>query len=122
MKKSGDPPRLTLVEPAATGVEPPRPLGSQGRGLWNRVQAEYDVSDPAGIEFLTLAAESLDRAQALSEAIERDGMVVRTPSGLRSHPALREELANRAFVTRTLQRLGLNYEPLRMGPGRPSGR
>jgi hypothetical protein len=122
MKKSGGPPRLTVIEPGSTGLQPPRPLGPEGRGLWDRVQREYDVSDPAGIEFLTLAAESLDRARSLSEAIQRDGEVIRTPSGIRTHPAVREELANRAFVTRTLQRLGLNFEPLRTGPGRPPGR
>jgi hypothetical protein len=86
------------------------------------VQREYDVSDVAGIEFLTLAGEALDRAQALSQAIERDGEVIRAAGGLKTHPAVREELANRAFVTRTLQRLGLNYEPVRAGPGRPPGR
>jgi hypothetical protein len=30
------------------------------------------------------------------------------------------ELAARAFVVKTLVRLGLNVEPLRNGPGRPS--
>jgi hypothetical protein len=122
MRKSGDSPRLTVIGTPLTGLEPPRALGQYGRGLWDRVQREYDVSDPAGIEFLCLAGEALDRAQALSEAIARDGMVVRTPNGVRSHPGLRDELANRAFVTRTLQRLGLNFEPLRSGPGHPPGR
>jgi hypothetical protein len=121
MRKSGGSPRLTVVESGATALDPPRPLGPEGRGLWDRVQREYDVSDPAGIEFLTLAAEALDRSQSLSEAIARDGEIIRTPAGIRTHPAVREELANRAFVTRTLQRLGLNFEPLRSGPGRPPG-
>jgi hypothetical protein len=86
------------------------------------VQREYDVSDPAGIEFLTLAAEALDRAEALSERIQADGVVERGPTGVKSHPSLRDELANRAFVTKTLHRLGLNFEPLRLAPGRPRGR
>jgi hypothetical protein len=123
MKKSGDPPRLTVVAQGATGLETPRPLVAHGRGLWDRVQREYDVSDPAGIEFLCQAGEALDRSQSLSEAIARAGEIIRTPAGIRTHPAVREELANRAFVIRTLQRLGLNFEPLRSGLGRqPSSR
>ena len=90
--------------------------------LWRRVTAEYDVSDPSGVEFLTLACEALDRAQGLSVAISRDGEIIRTAGGPKAHPAIRDELANRAFVTRTLQRLGLNFEPLRSAPGRPAGR
>ena len=32
-----------------------------------------------------------------------------------------QQQAARAFVVRTLCRLGLNFEPLRAGPGRPAG-
>jgi hypothetical protein len=37
------------------------------------------------------------------------------------HPALKDELNNRVFVRQTLRALGLVYEPVRSGPGRPSG-
>lgn len=40
---------------------------------------------------------------------------------MKAHPAIREELACRGFVVRTLQKLGLNCEPVRSGPGRPPG-
>ena len=36
-------------------------------------------------------------------------------------PLLKHELAARAFVVRTLARLGLDLEPVRAGPGRPPG-
>ena len=123
-KTTGGPPRLTLIEPGSTPIEPPRPLGPNGRSLWDRTHREYAIDDVAGVEFLALSCEALDRAQALSEAIERDGLVIRTSAGPRTHPAVKEELALRAFIVRTLQRLGLNFEPLRAGPGHPpsSGR
>ena len=62
-----------------------------------------------------------DRAEECAEAIDRDGPMIRTQNGLRDHPLLKLELASRAFVVRSLHRLGLDIEPTRNGPGRPSG-
>jgi hypothetical protein len=56
----------------------------------------------------------------LHEQIDRDGEVVRHRGGVKEHPALKIELAARSFVVRTLQRLGLNYEPVRAKAGRPT--
>jgi hypothetical protein len=81
------------------------------------VQSEYDVSDAAGIELLAQAASAADLAARLQEEIERDGAVVRAGGAPRSHPAIRDLIAARSFVTRTLTRLGLNYEPLRTSRG-----
>jgi hypothetical protein len=89
--------------------------------LWDRVQREYQVDDIGGVELLCLAGQALDRAESLAEAIERDGPIVRTPSGIKSHPSIKEELSARNFVVRTLMKLGLNYEPLRTTIGRPPG-
>ena len=69
---------------------------------------------------LLQACQSLDRAESLAEQIAQDGEVIRLRNGaIRSHPSLRDEIANRAFLVRTLSRLGLNFEPLRASPGRP---
>ena len=48
--------------------------------------------------------------------IVRDGEIVRTAAGIRTHPAVKEEIALRSFVARTLQRLGITLEPLRGSP------
>jgi hypothetical protein len=112
MEKTPDRSPLTLVGSTATVLEPPRRLQGPGRSLWDRVQREFSVTDAGGIELLTLAGEALDRAERLSQAIERDGEIIRTKLGLRAHPGVREELANRSFVARTLQRLGITLEPL----------
>ena len=63
----------------------------------------------------------MDLAEALSARIAEDVEIVRTPTGIKSHPAIKDGLAARGFVVRTLQKLGLNFEPLRTGPGRPPG-
>lgn len=66
------------------------------------------------------AAEALDMVQSLRAQINADGVMVRTKTGLKKqHPALKVELASRNFIVRTLQRLGLNLEPLQSRPGRP---
>jgi hypothetical protein len=115
-------PHLTLVDPALTSTDPPPTLGDPGRRLWTRVLVEYDVSDVAGREMLTQCCQMLDRAEGLAGDIERDGAVIHTRAGLKDHPALKHELAARSFVVRTLQRLGLNFEPLHTNMGRPPGR
>jgi hypothetical protein len=94
--------------------------GEAGLALWKRAHSEYDISDVAGVEMLLLACQSLDRAEALRAQIDVDGEVIRLRNGtIRSHPALRDEVACRAFLVRTISRLGLNFEPLRSSPGRP---
>ena len=111
-------PPLTLVGPGSTAPPPPRTLGPPGLALWNRVQAEYRILDCGGIELLCLACQALDRAESLSAAIAADGEAVRTRTGIRAHPALRDELANRALVARLLGKLGIASEPIKP-PGRP---
>ncbi len=114
-------PPLSLVGPATTGISPPFALGQHGRSLWDRVQSEYDVSDSAGIEMLAQACAGADLAERLHEEVQRDGAVVRSRGSVRAHPAVKDEIAARAFVVRTLVKLGLNYEPVRASAGRPGG-
>jgi hypothetical protein len=69
---------------------------------------------------LCLACQALDRAESLSEAIAAEGQTIWTRTGgVRAHPALRDELANRALVARLLSKLGINVEPVKP-PGRPA--
>jgi hypothetical protein len=111
---------LTLVPGLpATGIQPPRPLGEYGRALWDRVTSEYDIADSAGVETLCAGCQALDRAETLRAEIEHDGPVLKARGLIKDHPALKHELANRAFVIKALQRLGLNFEPLRPSAGRP---
>ena len=123
MARTPDKPALSLVDPAATGIEPPRSLGKHGRALWDSVQREYGITDRGGIELLCLACQALDGAEALTAAIARDGETYIHRGVPKAHPALRDELARRAFVSKTLERLGLNVEAVksRGRPGKPQG-
>ena len=112
-------PPLTLIGPGTTLPAPPRTLSPPGLALWNRVQGEYAVHDSGGAEVLCLACQALDRAESLSAAIAEDGQTIRTRTGVRAHPALRDELANRALCARLLGKLGITTEPIKP-PGRPA--
>jgi hypothetical protein len=105
-------------KPTAKDDAMPAQLEAYGGALWRQVMAEYDVADVGGRAMLEQACRALDRAERARAQINRDGEVVATKSGPREHPLLKSELSNRAFVVRTLSRLGLNFEPVR-AVGRP---
>jgi hypothetical protein len=113
--------RLVSNSPNIDAVATPSELGEHGRALWSQVHAEYDVSDIGGRAMLREACRSLDRAEQYAARIDAEGAVVKTKTGPKEHPLVKAELAARAFVVRTLVRLGLNFEPVRTAPGRPPG-
>jgi hypothetical protein len=83
--------------------------------LWSRVVEQFDMRDVGGSELLCLAAATLDRAEELAERIRTDGVMIRTATGVKAHPCLKEEMAARNLTARLLARLGLDLEPLRVG-------
>ena len=109
---------LTVVDPTTTELRPPRQLGPAGQKLWTEILAEFVIDDRPAQEILCLAAEAIDRAQRLSAAIAKDGEMIRTKSGIRINPAIKDETACRALAARLLQQLGLLSEPLK-AIGRP---
>ena len=119
MKNPGEPP-VSVLRSTASGISPPRKLGAAGLALWSAIQSDYRIDDQGGIEMLTQACEASDEIAVLTEEIQTDGAVIRTRTGPKSHPALRDVLQHRAFIVRTLERLGLNVEAVK-SVGRPSG-
>lgn len=110
---------LKLVKNTPNSAIPPRKLGKHGMDLWRSVTGEYLIDDCGGIELLTGACQSLDRAESCRAQIDRDGEMLKTKTGLKEHPLLKAELACRAFIARSIQRLGLEFEAVRASPGRP---
>lgn len=66
------------------------------------------------------ACAELDRAEELASHIKANGAVIYSKSGPKPNPCLKEELAARAFVVRTLVRLGIATEAIKP-VGRPAG-
>jgi hypothetical protein len=112
-------PPLTIVTPATTGIQPPRQLGQHGMQFWQRVMAEFAITDVGGQEILMQCCLGIDRAESLAEIIAREGEVIRTRTGtIKSHPAVRDEISARAFVLRAITKLGIDLEPQK-AVGRP---
>ena len=112
---------LIAAEPLRTAPPPPAYLGATGADLWREIVKVYVFDDRGAYETLAQACSAADRAEACRVQINNDGELIRTKSGVRDHPLIKHELAARAFVVRTLARLGLDLEPVRDGPGRPPG-
>ena len=105
---------LTVAQPGADPVvSPPVILGEAGLALWRSIMGEYGLTDLGGLSMLQQICAATDRAEDCRMQIERDGALIQTRSGLRDHPLLRHELANRAFAVRALARLGLDYEAVK---------
>jgi hypothetical protein len=120
MAKTPEKTQFSLVTSETSVPPPPRPLGPHGMALWDAVQREYGIRDRGGIELLAQACGALDLVEALDEAIARDGPIVYGRAGPKAHPAVKDQIAGRAFVVRTLERLGLNIEAVKP-VGRPPG-
>jgi hypothetical protein len=118
MPKTPVPPALTIVSPETTDIAPPRDLGQHGRALWDAIQREFRIEDRGGVELLAQACAALDVVEALGEAIARDGVIVYSRAGPRAHPAVKDQIGARAFVVRTLERLGVTVENVK-SVGRP---
>ena len=119
MPKTPEKPPLSIVTNETATIRPPRKLGQHGTALWNWVQRDYGIDDVGGVELLCQACQTEDRAESLAEAIARDGAVIYTRNGVpHTHPSVKDELACRAFIVRTLEKLGINVESIKQ-PGRP---
>lgn len=60
-----------------------------------------------------------DRIAEYRAIINQQGAVIVTKSGIKEHPLVKHETAQRALVGRLISRLGLDIEALRPTPGRP---
>jgi hypothetical protein len=111
---------------AAPGAVPaptlPAHLGEDGRALWQSVQHEYRIDDPAGLELLRQAAECCDRIASVRKQIDDQGEMLTIRGIPRVNPLCAVERDQRAALVRCLRNLNLDLEPLRDHRGRPPGR
>jgi hypothetical protein len=65
------------------------------------------------------ACAATDTVEELSAVIAEDGVRHVTKMGVKTHPCLKDCLAARAFIVKSLRALGLDVEAVYPGPGRP---
>ena len=114
--------RVVRLSPAEPQRLPPANLDATGRALWDEVTTVFAWDDPGNYRVLEQCCFALQRAERCRAVIDEQGEMLMVRGHVRSHPLLRDELQNRAFVVRSLAKLGLDLAPLRSGPGRPPGR
>jgi hypothetical protein len=107
-------PKLSVVRPPTTGAQPPRKLNKYGARLWQKMQRH--IEDDGDAEMLAQACAAADLAEELAAQIDRDGTLIKTRAGLRTHPNVREMIAARALVVRILGRITGKGSS---SPGRP---
>ena len=78
---------------------------------WRGVLEEYQL-EPHHVRLLTLAGEAFDRCTQAREAVDADGITVKTgDGGLKAHPAVAIERDSRLAFARLLRELDLDVEP-----------
>src|SRR5262245_60704568 len=102
----------------ATGLSAPAALGAAGRQVWTDIMADYQIQDIGGLIMLEEICRARDTIAECDAAIKRDGSTIRTKSGLKEHPMQKVKLSAQALMIRTVQRLGLDAEPIK-AVGRP---
>ena len=83
---------------------------TRGEAFRARVEAEYELG-PDELELLTEAGRMLNLLEALHEAVEEDGPLIRDAKGnLTTHPAAVEARQVRESLRKTLHALGIPDE------------
>lgn len=103
-------------------MKPPEHLGEHGKTLFAALVNEYEISDSAGLAYVTTACECLDRMRSAQKLITKHGVSIETGSGsLKTNPACKVELDSRNGFLSAMKALNLDIEPPRDKPGRPTG-
>jgi P27 family predicted phage terminase small subunit len=86
----------------------PKHLKADARRMWQRLTADYDISDGAGKALLQAACEAYQRAQEARQIIDKAGAVLADRFGqLKPHPACAIERDSRSAMIAALRALRL---------------
>jgi len=101
--------------------EVPAHISKEAGAWWDRIVSEWDLDD-SGLLILTAAAEAWDRMRDAQSLITEHGILIDDRFGQKKvNPAVLVERDSRSAMIAAIKALNLDLEPLRDGPGRPSG-
>ncbi|GAA1118183.1 hypothetical protein GCM10009670_04230 [Citricoccus alkalitolerans] len=72
-----------------TEYRAPRGLKTSGKKLWQAVTDEFDLQDHE-LTILKEACRTVDTLDGLQTIVDRDGLTMTSPQGVKAHPALVE--------------------------------
>lgn len=91
--------------------KPPPHLRPPTAKWWRSVHEDYALEEHHS-RLLTLAGEAFDRCTQAREAIDADGITIKTADGgLKTHPCIGIERDSRVAFARLLRELDLDVEP-----------
>lgn len=104
-------------------MRPPAHLSKPAKKFWAAIQSEYRITDSAGLQILTNAAECKDRAECARAEIDKTGLTLKNRlGGAIVNPLCAVERDARAAMINSLKALNLDLEPLRDKAGRPGSK
>jgi hypothetical protein len=103
---------LKSIEPATTGSAPPATLGKAGATLWQTVVSEFEIDDSGSRETLLQVCQAKDSLEDIAARKAQAGSDHKA-----FQPYMKAEIAFRAFISRTLERL---VGPEKKSVGRPN--
>src|SRR5262249_40146637 len=99
--------RVVGSTPADT-FQPPPNLGPAGASKWQSIMADFVIEDRAGLELLAQLCGACDDLDMTSAVIARDGLMVRTRTGVvKEHPLLHHKTSLVSFIRKTIHGRGL---------------
>ena len=102
--------------------KPPKGLSREAARWWRKLIAEYMIEDEVGLLVLATALEAFDRMRQAQAGLATDGLTIEDRfDQMKVHPLTVVERDSHAQMLAALKALNLDIEPLRGGPGRPSG-
>ncbi|WP_433361924.1 hypothetical protein ACQPZX_29395 [Actinoplanes sp. CA-142083] len=84
--------------------KPPTGLRAGGQRLWDSITGEFELDEHE----LSLAREvcrTVDQVDELESIVRRDGAIIESPQGLKTHPAMVEARQQRIALARLLAAL-----------------
>jgi len=102
-------------------IKAPKSLSLESKRIWKEITTGWEL-DESGELLLKLALEALDEYRSAKRAIEKEGYILKSKSGVgHKHPAIEVMKIARGQFIQLWKQLHLDLQSPLEGPGRPPG-
>jgi phage terminase small subunit len=91
-----------------TQYQPPADLSANAKRFWLDLTREHEIVEAHRLAILEEACRALDRSATARKLIAKDGMIIKTRTTEKAHPALMAEAIARADFLRCVRALKLD--------------